>query len=480
MPGDFIRLADYIIEFGGGPDLEYIDARVHENLTYRLVMNNGNLVSYTKDRDSGIGIRIFSKGVLLHESHNIASRDHIDRLLEKMGRRISLLSSKLDKRIPRYELHPIREVDIEYSINESKVFEDYFDETVKLLRDLDREVSANKKINLVNRHYSLVFRIEKKYLISSDRVRIKSRIPRIHLFISLTAKNGGYVSKSISLGASSGVEYLEYGMLLSEVNRRVKAMENILLEAKPSPRDRMNVVVGSEIAGIIAHEAVGHPFELDRIIGMEGGQAGESYLDYSSINQRIGSKEVYVVDNPRLEGEYGFYIYDDDGIEVDKRVLIKEGYVNTFLSNRFVASRLGIVSNGSSRAANYYHEPLVRMGVTYFEEGSYSLEELLEEAGHGIYIVDYTEWNIDDRRINQRYTGFEAYLIENGEIGVPLKYPVLESTTREILGSIVGRSNMLELYPGSCGKGDPMQPLPVSLGGPHLLLKNVRIRRRGD
>jgi len=480
MGSDFIRLADYAVEYGGGPELEYIDARVHSNEVYRLVFNNGELVSYEYNQDEGLGLRVFSKGIVVHSSPNLPSREMVDQTLDSMLRRARRISEKLGESYDKYELHPINEADVEYTVREDIPFKDNIDEVVSLIKDLDRHIKDTSKINLVNRHYSVMYRVENKYFISSDRVRIRSRIPRLALFISLTGKDGEFISKTFTLGSSTGLEYLDFDFVLGEVMRRVRAMENILTKAIPSPRDRLNIVVGSEIAGIIAHEAVGHPFELDRILGMEGGQAGESYLDYGAVNSRIGSKEVYVVDNPLLEGEYGFYIYDDDGVKVEKRILIKDGFVNTFLINRFVGSKIDMKSNGASRAANFYHEPLIRMGITYFEEGNMTLEELLEEAGHGVYIVDYTEWNIDDRRINQRYTGFEAYLIENGEIGVPIKYPVLESTTREILGSLAARSNVVRLHPGSCGKGDPMQPMPVSMGGPDLLLKGIKIRRRGD
>jgi len=479
MGRDFVRLADYAIEYVGGPEIEYIDARVHNTEIYRLLFNNGDLVSYEYSQDEGLGIRIYSKGVVVYSSPNIPSREAIDDTVESMVSRVNDLSRRIKPYQEGFELHPIDEVDIEYIVKEERPLRDNVDEVISLINDLDKHIKANSKIKIVNRHYSLTYRIENKYFISSDRVRISSRIPRLILFISLTGKNGEFVSKSFSIGATTGIEFLNFDLLLEEVMRRVKAMENILTKAIPSPKDRFNVVVGSEIAGIIAHEAVGHPFELDRILGMEGGQAGESYLSYEDINMKIGSKEVYVVDNPSLEGEYGFYMYDDDGVKVEKRVLIKEGYVNTFLVNRFVGSKIDMKSNGASRAADFYHEPLIRMGITYFEEGNLSLEELLEEAGHGIYIVDYTEWNIDDRRINQRYTGFEAYLIENGDIGVPIKFPVLESTTREILGSLAARSNKVKLHPGTCGKGDPMQPMPVSMGGPELLLKGIRIRSRG-
>ena len=102
-------------------------------------------------------------------------------------------------------------------------------------------------------------------------------------------------------------------------------------------------------------------------------------------------------------------------------------------------------------------------------------EELLKEVREGIYLKSFTEWNIDDKRLNQRYTGLEAYRIKDGEVGRLVKAPVLEITTPVLWGSVKGRNKRLEFEAASCGKGDPMQGIPVWTGGPDTLLRAVRI-----
>ena len=113
------------------------------------------------------------------------------------------------------------------------------------------------------------------------------------------------------------------------------------------------------------------------------------------------------------------------------------------------------------------------MANTFFEPGNYDFEEMLEGIKEGVYMKSFMEWNIDDRRVNQRYTGMEAYMIENGEITYPIKSPILEITTQDLLQALVARGKNLDFWAATCGKGDPMQGAPVWTGGPKLKFSNI-------
>jgi TldD protein len=105
------------------------------------------------------------------------------------------------------------------------------------------------------------------------------------------------------------------------------------------------------------------------------------------------------------------------------------------------------------------------MSNTYLKKGQASLEELVSEAGRGVYIKNFMEWNIDDTRSFSRYQGNVAYLIENHRIGKPVKNYVLETKTLDFWHSVQLVGNEMELYVGSCGKGEPLQGVPVTMGG---------------
>jgi TldD protein len=118
------------------------------------------------------------------------------------------------------------------------------------------------------------------------------------------------------------------------------------------------------------------------------------------------------------------------------------------------------------------------MSNTFVEPGDYSTDELIGEVKHGVFFKTFTEWNIDDKRFNQRYVALEAYLIEKGEVKEMVKAPVLEITTPRLWGSVKARSKSMEFEAAVCGKGDPQQGAPVWTGGPETLLKGIRLGAR--
>jgi len=234
-----------------------------------------------------------------------------------------------------------------------------------------------------------------------------------------------------------------------------------------------DVVLGPEVVGIISHESSGHPGEADRIQGREAAQAGETYLGPHSRGQRVGSPLVNVVDDPTLPHSFGFYQCDEECVRARKRYLIKEGSIEEFLHNRSTAVEFGMSSNGSARAVAYNREPIVRMANTYVEPGDHSFEELIEDVANGIYIKNFMEWNIDDRRFNQRYVGLEAYRIKGGRLGAMVRNPRLELTTPGLWSAVDAVGDDLSFTAAYCGKGDPSQAMPVWTGGPHIRLRNI-------
>ena len=274
------------------------------------------------------------------------------------------------------------------------------------------------------------------------------------------------------------MEALKKWNLAEDAVSKTKELYEVLLKGKKVPKGEIDIICGPEVTGIATHESVGHPTEADRIFGRESAQAGESFVSPDLLDTKYASEIVNVSDDPTIPSSYGYYLYDDEGVKARKKELIREGRATEFLHNRETASELGIKSNGSARAMCYSVEPIIRMSNTYFEPGDYSFDELLEDIKFGIYIKSFMEWNIDDKRVNQRYVGLEAYLIENGEIKHPVRQPVIETTTFELLKKLDARGRDLEFDAGTCGKGEPIQGVPVWMGGPHLRFRKLRITVR--
>ena len=185
---------------------------------------------------------------------------------------------------------------------------------------------------------------------------------------------------------------------------------------------------------------------------------------------------VNIVDDPTIPGSYGFYLYDNEGVKARRKNLVVNGKINEFLHNRETAAKMGLPSNGSSRATDYDKESIVRMSNTFILPGRMSEDELIGGVKKGIYMKSFTEWNIDDKRIHQKYVGAESYLIENGKITKPVLSPALEISSFELWKKIDAVAKNFELHAGSCGKGEPMQAVPVFFGGPSIRIRGVRLR----
>jgi TldD protein len=238
------------------------------------------------------------------------------------------------------------------------------------------------------------------------------------------------------------------------------------------------MIVGHEVAGIIAHENVGHPSEGDRIMGREGAQAGESFWRDLNIGEsRVGSDAVNVSEDPTIPNTSGFYLYDDEGVKARKRVLIKNGILNEPLLNREFGTKFGMVSNAAARSTAYNREPIIRMANTYFEAGDHTFDELVGDVKLGVYMRGFKEWNIDDRRYQSKYTGSEAYLIRNGDItDTMVKRPIMETTSIGLLTALDAVTKDLSFdFPGTCGKSDPSQGVPVYAGGGELRFRDIRL-----
>lgn len=290
---------------------------------------------------------------------------------------------------------------------------------LSFVRDMDRH--AMNEGAQVSTHAMSVGGRRFEHFVNTAGTDIEGEVVRTQYFYVIGVVEEGEFEQSFEqFGTTQGRRYFDGLSLMERISEDIRGG---LRESTVAPRVErggyFDVVVGPEISGIVAHESCGHPpTEYDRIVGREGGaQAGESFLTGKPIPYRIGSDSVTVVDDPTMEGSFGYYKYDDEGVPARKRYLYRHGMTNEFILNRESASLLGLESNGGGRSSAWNMEPpLARMSTTYIEPGGdHSFEELFEGISRGgIYIKSFTEWNIDDIRLHEKYVGKDAYLIERG------------------------------------------------------------------
>jgi TldD protein len=469
---------EFILNLATKLGCTYAEARFQNDYNETNLLKNGIPEASSFSTKKGIGIRVLIDGALAFGATNQLSKRELRGLVQKL---VSI--AKASRRLRDF---PIRfsSDDMAQGRVEEKPrirFEDVgLESRMELLREADEAAltSAKEKgIKLPGRFFSLDTLITEKMIMNTDGAMIYSWVPRAELDMLLTAfsPEKGSVQRMHQKGETSGWESVERWDIPDSTFAEVETLGSILNEAKEMKSERCDVILGQEVVGIVSHESSGHPGEADRILGREAAQAGETYLDRDSLGRKVGSEVVNVVEDPTLPRSFGFYLYDEEGVKARRRHLIKEGRINEFLHNRETAMEMGVISNASSRSVAFDREPIVRMANTYVEKGDHSLEELLEGVNEGVYLKNFMEWNIDDRRFNQRYVGLEAYRIVKGELGERLRNPVLEITTTGLWSAVDAVGNKVNFFSGYCGKGDPMQGIPVWMGGPEVRLRNIKM-----
>lgn len=448
---------------------DYAEVRMEELRGLQVVIKNGNLDIFQLKSSYGLSVRVLAEGGLGFATTNVLTKESIDQVVKK--------AEKLARTSAAKNKHPI-------GLSEEDIYTDaYAVPQKKNVEDVDRVqelLSINSRLEseggLVFQIYDYEDEQRVKYFVNSEGAEIRSEIPRLSVLAVLTVMEGGKSEQcQLQYGGIGGWETFEGFNLYEKLPREIQVVYRALKEGKRAPTEPVDVVMGPEVVGIAAHESCGHPFEADRILGREAAQAGESFVSPDMRGDVLGTELVTIVEDPTIEGSYGFYLYDEEGVKARKRLLIKEGRINEFLTNKETSYVLGEHSNGAARAIGYDREPIVRMANTYFSAGDSSKGEMIEETKKGILMESFTEWNIDDTRFNQRYIGREAYLIENGEVTSPVVRPVLEITTKGFYSSVEAVGRDITLFAGTCGKGDPSQGAPTSMGGPYVKLKNIRL-----
>ncbi|MFH1399706.1 MAG: TldD/PmbA family protein [Candidatus Woesearchaeota archaeon] len=466
-------LADFSVEYAQKLGASYAEARLEQTQSNAFVLKNSNLELSGFDSIQGLGIRIIVNKALGFVSTNTLQKDNVKLLIDRTIRTLKHRPSINEE----VELAPDtahkKTYEVKQKINLNSV--DVTEKTAELI-EADKAILATG-VKTLGRYLTLSDFVTTEYLVNSEGSQIKATVPRVTFVYLLTVQEGSKTMQRFWQYANTGgFEFVKKWDIRNIVAEEVSACSNNLKNAVPCPKKKMDVVAAPQVVGIMVHESCGHPYEADRILGREGAQAGESFITKEMLGTRIGTDAVTIVDDPTVENSYGFYLYDNEGVKARRKNLIRKGIINEFLHNRQTAALMGVASNGSSRAVDYDKESIVRMSNTFMLEGDHTEEELIEGVKEGVYMKNFMEWNIDDKRIHQKYVGAESYLIKNGKLGEPVRNPTLEISTLDLYRTVDAVAKNTEFHAGNCGKGEPMQALPVWFGGPSIRLRNIMLK----
>jgi TldD protein len=294
------------------------------------------------------------------------------------------------------------------------------------------------------------------FFVSSEGSSIEQDKLYVWARITASAQNEGiFTFSKEEIGSTKGYELFDE-QTSEALGEKVAKRAIEQLNAKSPRGGKFPVVLGPSVVGVFVHEAFGHLAEAD--LALSGGVLANNF------GKKIGSNLVTFYDDGTIEGAFGTFKYDDEGVPSHKTLLIKDGVVSGLMHNRETAQKFNAEPTGNARAEDFRVEPIIRMRCTYMAPRDQTFEELIEDVKSGYYFKSFRggQANLDGIQ--------EGYEIENGEIGAPVRNASISGNTLETLHQVSGVGKDFLLDPGRCGKG---QTAFISDGGPHIRISKV-------
>ncbi len=343
-----------------------------------------------------------------------------------------------------------------------------FEEKVRLVREIDAYVrGCDPRVHQVS--VSLGGSYQAIQIIGAGGWRTADIRPLVRLNVSVVTKQGERLEAG-GTGAGGRLDYArcfdpkEWKSIADEALR--KALVN--QDSIDAPAGEMTVVVGPGWPAVLLHEAVGH--------GLEGDFNRKKTSAFAGLmGQQVAAKGVTIVDDGTLENRRGSITIDDEGTPSQCTTLIEDGILVGYMQDRLNARLMGVKSTGNGRRESFAAQPFPRMTNTLMRSGTASHDDIIASVKKGIYAADFGGGQVDITTGKFVFSATEAYEIENGKLGRPLKGAALVGTGFEVLKkvSMIGNNMELDRGIGTCGKNG--QSVPVGIGQPTLRLENMTV-----
>ena len=330
--------------------------------------------------------------------------------------------------------------------------------------------------------YAIITDTETKF-VSSNGSDIYQKILAIATDYGVIAQDGAIIQRRGDNGQlarcnQAGMEVFDRSSILQRA-KIIGEQAVELLSAEECPTETTALVLAPDQMLLQIHESIGHPLEIDRILGDERNYAGSSFVKLEDFgNMQYGSSLMNVTFDPTRSGEFASYAFDDVGLAATKEYLIKEGKLLRGLGSSESQARSGMKGVANARATSWNRPAIDRMANINLEAGQYSFKDAIADIERGVYMESNRSWSIDDYRNKFQFGCEYAKLIENGKLTKTLRNPNYRGITNQFWKSLakVGDRDTVEVY-GSpfCGKGEPNQIIRVGHASPVCLFENIEV-----
>lgn len=460
---------------------DYADIRVKENTTERIETENGQVQNLSRNRSRGAGIRVYVNGAM-----GFAAASDLDNLQAIAQQAFDTAKASGTLLREKVVLAPKESQQAEY---QTPIKIDPFSVPLEeKLAVLSACSAAMAKIEGVSQYDArMAFRRDEVIFADTDG----SYITQVFY------QSGGHISAKAT--TETDTQKRSYGNILCAGYEAVQdlqlpehaealAAECVALSQAPDcPSGLYDLVIMPTQLFLQIHESVGHPTELDRVLGSEAAFAGASFLSPTDIDSglRYGSEHVTLVaDAVGVLGEkdaqgLGIFAFDDEGVPAQCVTLVDKGIFKAFQTSRDNALVIGQTSSGAGISDGWQNLPIVRMTNISLQPGDFKLDELISGVADGFLLEENKSWSIDDKRINFQFACEIAREIKDGRLtGRIFKNPIYWGKTTEFWGSCDGVCDLSHRYMvgvPNCGKGQPMQVMRVGHASQPARFRKVRL-----
>lgn len=446
-------------KLNGKYNCEYWDVRIEETFKTDIVFEDFELISCDEKPSLGAFVRVFNNRMWFYAS--ITNLNKIEETIKELVEQSNAIEINNNDDIKPYNIQPLNETIIKFDqFNAGNVS---IKEKVELCKSYFDVLKGHQKMALSKVVYTDFYK--NKFFKSSTDIYYNYDFNQFGLRTNFFLKDGD--NKHID---GCNMYHHDFKKMFNRQDEVKAAIEEAhkFINAPTVEPGKYPVVMESEVVGVFAHESFGHKSEADFMLGDEN--AKEAW----KIGSKVGNECLSIVDYGADIGHPGYCPIDDEGFPTQKTYLIKNGILQGRLHSTKTANVFDEAPTGNARAKDFEFEPIVRMTSTYVESGEKSLDELISGVDKGVFVVNYNHgsglstFTIAPRR---------AYMIRDGKIAEPVKISVISGSVFEALNCIEGCSNDFALEKsafGGCGKMEQF-PLPVSLGGPQVLISKLMV-----
>lgn len=425
---------------------DYADVYIEQERPLSIQLEDDKIEKLSSGIDCGIGVRV----IFGDKSYYAYSNDFSEESLFSIAGTVSRAVKGAQSREINFDLRKLRPaVDFKIKHNPGDI------STKEKITLIERSNRAARGVSPKIKQVSIVYRdsVKNVCIASSDGTIAEDERIYTLAVIQVIASEGDVIQTAYEpVGGFTGFELFEEEPF-EEIAQKAARKAVALLSARKAPGGRMPVIISASSGGTMVHEAIGHGLEADLVhqgLSVYKGKVGE----------QIASPLVFIIDDATLPNKRGSFRFDDEGITAQRTVLVEKGVLKGYMYDRLTAMKEGVTSTGNGRRQSYKDRPIPRMSNTFIASGEEDPEKIIKSIDRGFFVRKMGGGQVNTVTGEFVFEVSEGHLIEEGQIGEPVRGATLIGNGPEVLKSIDRVGNDIGFAIGTCGKD--AQGVPVS------------------